>query len=923
MSESKLNRVLLLAYPRWFRQEFEPDLAQYLAHQRAEPRYRGVAGALRFARHAFVDAITTGMKLRAERFRERWRIPTLRPTPEHPRPFPGNPKQQTTNGDWGDMFDSVRRDVRDAVRALTRNPGYAAVFILTLGLGIGANTAMFSAVNGVLLRPLPHEDGDRLVYLRHTAPQADITNALFSVPEIDDYRQGSPSLAAVAEFSALNFTLLGYDTPRRVRAGIVTGNYFEVMGLHASMGRVIGAEDDGRDAPAVIVLSDAYWRSVLSGDPEIIGKTVEINGRIATFVGIAQPAPPYPERTDIYVNMATSPHHVDAAMTHDRIHRMTEVFARLAPDATVESVRAETSAISARIHDEYPEAYDAGAGFEVTVTELKNQLTSRARPTLLVLLGTAFIVLVIACANLANLTLARVLRRDHELAIRVSLGGSRLVLRRALMIESLVLAVAGAALGLVIAAVGLDLLVTFAARFTSRASEITLDASVFGFAFLAALAATAFFTIVPPLPDGDRAGNSLTSGGSRTTASAGAKRAQRALVVAQIAMSFVLLIGAGLLLRTMQHLNQVDPGFDTAHVLTMGIPANGAGRTSADLRAYYLDILDGVRSLPGVDGAALTSSVPLRGTSGFSTHFEMDVDGHEPAPGAPTPRADFRVVSTGYFDTMGITILRGRAFVSTDLGDSQGVVVINESMARAYFGERNPVGERIAWTDDTFKFLGLGPEWRTVVGVATDTRDGGLDAEVGHVIYNPYHQVTPQFTGSLVVRLGGDAAALMPTVRETILARDSKQPIVNVATLSDLSNESVAPRRLNTMLLGAFAALALVIAAVGIGGVLAFSVGSRRHEFGVRSALGAARRQIWSGVLVEGARLAVAGIALGSLVALFVTRFIAGLLVGVPAVDPVTFVAVGALLAAVAVLAAWIPAWRAAEVSPMEAMGSE
>jgi predicted permease len=595
----------------------------------------------------------------------------------------------------------------------------------------------------------------------------------------------------------------------------------------------------------------------------------------------------------------------------------------MAPTATVDSVRAETAAISARIHDEYPEAYDAGAGYEVAVTPLKSQLTSRARPTLLVLLATAFVVLIIACANLANLTLARVLRRDHELSIRVSLGGSRFALRRALLIESLVLAVAGALFGLVIAAVGLDLLVAFAERFTARASEISFDASVFGFAMLAAVGASLFFTLVPPLPDGDRAGQSLSSGGSRATASSGAKRAQQALVVAQIGMSFVLLIGAGLLLRTMQHLNQVDPGFDTAQVLTMDIPANAAGRSGADIRAYYLDVLRDVRALPGVEGAALTSSVPLKGTSGFTTQFEMDVDGHEPAPGAPTPRADFRVVSPEYFATMGIEVQRGRPFVTTDVADAQPVVVINESMARAYFGERDPIGERIAWTDDVFKFLGMGDEWRTVVGVVADTRDAGLDAEVSHVVYNPYEMVTPQFTGSLVVRLTGDATALIPVVRDTILARDSEQPIVNVATLADLSNESVAPRRLNTMLLATFAILALVIAAVGIGGVLAFSVGSRRHEFGVRSALGAARHQIWSGVLIEGGRLAAFGIALGSLAALFVTRFIAGLLVGVPALDPVTFVTVGTLLAAVAILAAWIPAWRAAEVSPMEAMGSD
>ncbi len=821
------------------------------------------------------------------------------------------------------MLDVIMRDVRHALRGLSKNPGYALVFVVTLGLGIGANTAMFSAVNGVLLRPLPHEDGDRLVYLRHSARLAGIENALFSVPEIDDYRNGAPSLGAVAEFSALTFTMLGYDAPRRVRAGIVTGNYFGVMGLSATLGRTVGPEDDGQDAAAIIVLSDTYWRNVFGADPDILGQTVEMNGRTATFVGVAEPAPPYPERTDIYVNMAASPHHLDASMNHDRVHRMTEVFAKLAPDATVEAATAEMVAISARIHTDYPEAYDAGSGFGVSVTPLKTQLTSRARPTLLLLLGTAFLVLIIACANLANLTLARVLRRDHELAIRVSLGGSRAALRRELLVESLVLATAGAALGLLLAFVSLDLLVTFASRFTSRASEIALDGSVFGFTLLAAVAASVFFTLVPSLPDGESVGAALSQAGTRSTTGSGAKRAQRGLVVAQIGMSFVLLIGAGLLVRTMLHLNRVDPGFETAQILSMDIPANTAGRGPAEIRDQYLSILADVGTLPGVEGAALTSAIPLTGRGGFSTVLEMDVEGHEPAPGAPSPRADFRVVSPGYFGLMGIDLVQGREFVSTDLEDAQSVVVVNASMVRTYFGDRDPVGQRILWTDATVKFIGLKPEWRTIVGVVADTRDVGLDAEVGPVIYNPYRQVTPFFTNSLVVRVSGDPNAVVPDVREAILGHDPDQPIANVATIADLGAESVAPRRLNTMLLGAFALLALVIAAVGIGGVLAFSVGSRTREFGIRSALGAARHQVWSGVVAEGAVLAGLGVVLGSVGAVVLTRFMAGLLVGVPALDPVTFVAVGLLLGGVAMVAAGVPAWRAAEVSPMEALASD
>ena len=780
--------------------------------------------------------------------------------------------------------------------------------------------AMFSAVNGVLLRPLPHADGDRLVYLRQSALLADTENALFSVPEIDDYRRGAPSLEAVAEFSALTFTMLGYDAPRLVRAGIVTGNYFEVMGLSATLGRTVGIEDAGEGAPAVIVLSDAYWRSAFGADPGIIGTTVEMNGRIATFVGVAEPAPPYPEATDIYVNLATSPHHLDASMSHDRRHRMTEVFARLAPAATVESLRTEVSTITARIHEEYPEAYAATSGFDVTVTPLKTQLTARARPTLLLLLGTAFFVLIIACANLANLTLTRVLRRDHELAIRVALGGSRAALRRELLVESLVLASAGAALGLLLASVSLNLLISFAERFTSRASEIALDPSVFAFALVAAVFASVFFTMVPPLPDGDGVSRALTKGGTRSTVGAGAKRAQRALVVAQIGTSFVLLVGAGLLLRTMMHLNRIDPGFDAAQILSMDIPPNALMRADEETRNRYLAIVEDVRALPGVDDAALAMSVPLSSSGNFTTMtMEMAVEGDVLVPGAPQPRADFRVVSSGYFSTMGIELLRGREFTSTDVGDAQLVVVINESMARTHFGERDPLGQRIAWTNP---LLSAGPpEWRTVVGVAADTKDGGLVAEVFHTMYMPYQQML--LAGALVVRVSGDPVAVAPAVREAILAHDSNQAIDNVMTIAALSSESVAPQRLNALLLGGFAVLALVIAAVGIGGVLAFSVGSRTREFGVRCALGARRQQVWSGVVTEGVTLAALGVSLGTVVAVVMTRFISGLLVGVQALDPVTFVAVGLLLGGVAIIAAWVPAWRAASVTPMEALAAE
>lgn len=920
------HRFILRAYPKWFREEFGVELVEHLAHWNRESRYRsGFPGAARFLWDAGTDALVTGLKLRVERAVEG--LATLAQWPMRARPVRlyGGGSGGTEEGGAGAMLERVLREARYGVRSLVKSPGYTAVFVVTLGLGIGVNTAMFTVVNGVLVRPLPNKDGERLVYLRQSAGLAGIANALFSVPEVAAYRTGASSLEAVTEFSALTFTMAGYfDEPRRVRTGIVTGNYFQVLGLSARLGRTLGPEDDGEVAAPVVVVSNSYWRNAMGSDPTVIGKHVGINGRTATLVGVLEPASPYPERTDIYVNLATSPHHLGAAMNHDRSHRMEEVFGRMAPGASVETVRAEVMGIAARLHEEYPEAYDPGSGYTIDVKPLKEQLTSRARPTFLLLLATAGLVFVIACANLTNLTLTRALRRQHELAIRISLGGSRGALRRSLFIENLVLAGAGGATGLFLAALSTRTLVAFAERFTSRAAEIQFDAPVVAITFVAAVLASIFFAFVPRLPDGDHMSDALTQAGTRSTSGMRGRRAQRVLVVAQVAASFVLLIGAGLLLRTMYYLGQVEPGFDVEHVLSMDIPPELEGRTGAAMRSQALAILESVRAVPGVDGAALASAVPLGASADGGTELmEIAVDGFQSPTGAPKPRADFRVVSEGYFATMDIDVLAGREFSSADLEDSQEVVVVNETMARAYFGSRDAIGHQIAWTDDVMKYIGVGKEWRTVVGVVADTRDAGPDADPVHAMYMPYPQVYPGYTGSLVVRATDDPLGVLPSVRKAIRTVDPGQPIDNVRTLAELSSKSTGPHRLNAILLGAFAFLALVIAAVGIGGVLAFSVGNRIREFGIRGALGAGRPRIWVRVVTEGASLAAMGALVGAGIAAALTRFISGLLVGVRGLDPETFLGVGLLLGAVAVAASWGPAWRAAAVSPMEALKHE
>ncbi len=815
-------------------------------------------------------------------------------------------------------------ELQVAVRGLARSPGYALAFVLTLSLGIGANTAIFSVVNGVWLRPLPYRDGDRLVYLRHSANLAGIDNVLFSVPEIDDYRKHSPGFEGVAEFSAMTFIMLGVDEPTRVRAGIVTGNYFEVMGLGARLGRVISRSEDGEAAPPVAVLTYDYWHRLFGADPEVVGRTVTIDERSVEIIGVAEPAPPYPEHTDMFVNLVVSPHHLSASMTHDRVHRMTEVFARLAPDAGLASARAEVEAITRRLHDVHPEAYDPAHGYEVSVTPLRDQLASEARPTIFMLLGVAAFVLMIACANVANLTLARVMRRYDELVLRVSLGAKIWTLRRQLLIENLVPSIAGAALGVLLALGGVDLLASYIARYSTRSSEIAVDTTVLGVALLVAFGAASFFAFLPPLP-GTGSRRLGWFSGTRSTAGVAGRRIQRLLVVSQVGVSFVLLVGAGLLLETLRNLQRDDGGVVLDEVLAMSIPISYGTRTPDELIAHHGTILDEVAGLPGVRSAALGSMIPLkqtpRGVLAPLAALEFEIEGRPTEPGAPEPRADFRIVSGDYFHTLGMTLVQGRTFQSTDTPDAAKVVVVNQALANHYFPDREVVGQRIGWRGDTLHLMGVSEEYRTIVGVVSDTKDYGVAEDVPYVAFNPVTEVVP-LASSLFVRTGKPDMVVRP-IRDRIREIDPQQPIVDVGTLAQIRSESISPQRLNATLMGAFAFLALTVAGVGVAGVLAFGVSQRTHEFGVRAALGADRSVLMQVVLKEGALLALFGVAIGVAASFLFAGLISGLLHDVAPTDIGTLVVVALLLILVALLASAVPAWRASEIDPVQALREE
>jgi len=808
-------------------------------------------------------------------------------------------------------------DLRFALRSLAKARGFTFAVILTLGLGIGANTAIFSVVRGVLLRPLPHQDGDRLMYLRQSVTAQGGTNIAFSVPEINDFREASQALGQIAEYSPLTLNLVEEADATQIDVGLVTGNYLSVMGLRPILGRPFTADDDGAGAAPVVMLAHGYWQSHFAGDSGVVGRSLRIGGRPVEVIGVLQPAPSFPGRIEALMNMSISEHHVSAMMVQGRSHRMTEMIARLAPGATVEQARAEVGAIVERIHTAYPNDYDPAAGYTVTMTPLQEVLGQDARLTLLLLMGAAAFVLVIACANVANLTLMRGIRREHELVVRAVLGAGTTRLRRLLLAENTVLALAGAALGLVIAYAGVGMLSTFAARFSPRADEIAVDATVLGFTLLLALVVALSLSFVPRVGDESALGAGLSAGTTRTTGDTRRRRLQQALVVTQVAVSLVLLTGAGLLVRSMQRLAQVDPGLDPENVLTMEVPVDFTQLSELQAAVSQYERMQAeLSTLPGVQVVGVGSTMPLR-TAQFQ--LQIKAEGQVIPPGQPVPSSEYRTADAGYFRAAGIPLVAGRDFTAGDGADAPLVVILNQMLADRLFPGLDPIGRRVTWTGDVLQFIGMKEEWRTVVGVVGNTKDGGLDAEPLPVTFTPFAQGSFP-TGGLVIRSDVAPAGIERAARSIVRSIAPAQPIENVMTVNAIRDESIGPRRLNALLVGSFGLLALVVAAIGIAAVLAFSVASRQNEIGIRMSLGADAGRVQRMVIVEGGILLMIGLVLGVIGALFATRVIRGLLFGVAPHDPMTLGVVALVMLAVGIGACWLPARRAARVDPAVAM---
>ncbi|HKG95912.1 MAG TPA: ABC transporter permease [Gemmatimonadaceae bacterium] len=814
--------------------------------------------------------------------------------------------------------DSAAADVRYALRALRRSPAFTAVVVLTLALGIGANTAIFSVVRGVLLKPLPHKDGGRLVYLRHSMDGPGGESIAFSVPEVRDFRNGAPSLGGIAEFSEWSLIFQGREGATRINVGLVTGNYFEVMGLSPVLGRLTEPSDDGPGVPPVMVLTNEFWKTRFGGDSSIVGKQVKLDGKSVTVIGVLQPAPFFPGKADALLNMVISEHHTSAFMVEGRTHRMTEMIARLAPGATLEQARSEVAAVGRRIRSEFKDAYDPGSHHRVAVIPFKEVLGERARLTLLLLMGAAAFVMIISAANVANLTLMRGVRREQELVLRAALGAGRARLRRLLLAENLVLTVVGGVLGVLIANGGVRLLSSFAARYSPRANEIRLDGAVLGFTLALSVALALLLSFLASLPKEGAFAGGIAAGGRRTSGSLRKQRLQRGLVVAQVAVSVVLLAGAGLLTRTMVRLSQVDTGLKTEEVLMMQVPlltptellfrpeADGSAKERYDRMRREL------AALPGVTEVGIGSPGPLRSTD---VRFEVKAEGKSLAVGEAMPRAEFRTAGPEYFRAAGIPLLAGRPFSITDQKGAGRVVIVNQTLADRLFPGEDPIGQRIAWTGDVLRFTPISPDWRTIVGVVGNTQDGGLDAEPRPAAFMPFAQELAM-GGSMVIRADSNVAALVPAATRVIRRIAPTAPIEHVLTVAQIKDQSVSPRRLNAALVSSFGALAVIIAAVGIAGVLAFSVSARTNEIGIRMSLGADRGRVQRMILGEGGVLLGIGLALGVAGAFFAARVINGLLFGVAPHDPATFIGVAVLMAAIGVFACWIPALRASRIDP-------
>ena len=789
-------------------------------------------------------------------------------------------------------------DFRTALRSLARRPGFALLVMATLAIGIGANTAIFSVLNAVLLRPLPYVESERLVNVHGNYPQGGLSS--YSLPDFLDVRARTRSMTAVAGFTTAGGNLATSGLPERVDLAYVTGDFFQVLRVSPALGRTV-TRDDERGRPGTVVLSYEAWPGRFEGARDVIGKGVTIDGRPYTVVGVAPRIEAFPQKVDFWIGIRTD------SVTQGRRNEFLDVIGRLRPGVTVEQADREVLAIMEQLASEYPQT---NRSFRSKVASLQEDVVGRVRPALLVFMGAVGLVLLIACANVANLLLARAVGREREVAIRSAMGASRTRIFRQLLVESVTLALLGGLAGVGLAYVGTRLLRASDVGDIPRLAEVTVDARVLAFAVVVSVATGLLFGLAPALRlSREELQPSLRGSARGSSGTRGERRLRGALVLAEVALAVVLLVGAGLLMRSFEALRRTDPGFSSERVLVARVSLPTSAYDSAyKRRAFWSQLDERLRALPGVEAAGLTSSAPMGG----SPYWSVQVEGVQPDPNQMNDAQAF-AVTPGFFDAIRVRLVRGRVIGPQDAGDASTVAVINESMAQKFWGRRDPIGTRISFDGTT---------WLTVVGIVKDTRQEGLAERPYTQAYLPMTQL-PRPGMFVTVRTKGDPEALTGAVRRLVAEMDPQLPLYGVTTMEARVARTVAQPRLTARLTAVFAAVALLLAALGIYGVVAYGVAERTREIGVRMALGATRAGVMRLVVGQGMLPVASGIVVGLFFAWACARLIAKLLYGVTPADVLTYVAVVGFLGVVALVAIVLPARRASVIEPTQALRYE
>ncbi len=800
------------------------------------------------------------------------------------------------------------QDIRYGFRTLLKKPGFAAITVLTLALGIGVNSAIFSVVNAVLLRPLPFAEADRLVYAEGLDFRDNTKGGSISPPDFLDYREQTHTFERFAAFQPLSFTLTGEGEPERVTSARVSAGFFETLGVQpVAGGRTFLADEEEAGRNGVVVISHSLWQSRFGGDPKLVGKTLALNGQNATIIGIMPPDFQFPREAQLWTPIAFK----TPQMSQRRSHFLRAV-GRLKNGVTLDQAQAEVNNIAHGLEKQYPES---NTHFGLGLTLLPERLVGQLRLTLLVLLGAVGLVLLIACANVANLSLARGVSRHREIAIRSALGASRLRVVRQLLTESVLLALVGGGLGLLLAVWSVDLIVAFSPENLPRIKEVTIDWRVLLFTLFVTLLTGIIFGLFPALSTSKSNLTETLKEGSRGTMGAKGQRLRALLVVSEVALSLMLLVGAGLLIKSFLRLTHVDPGFTATNVLTMQLSLTRAKYPEPQQgAAFFQELVSRIEALPGVQAAGTVTELPF---SGQDNDTFFTIEGKPPvAFGSLENDASIRIISPNYFRAIGIPLLKGRSFTDRDSINAPNTIIVSDSFARRFLPNEDPIGKRLT--------IDFGQPWTgEIAGVVGNIHHSDLAQEPFTEMYVNNAQAPDPMTNLVVRAAAGDPSKLTAAIRREVQALDKDLPVYNIKTMEQRISESTAPPRFRTLLLGLFACIALLLASVGIYGVISYSVTQRTHEIGIRLALGAQASDVLRLVVKQGMVLALIGIVIGLVGAFAVTRVMASLLYGVTATDPVTFVGVSLLLAGVALVACLVPARRATKVDPMIALRHE